>query len=42
MFNFFDRESRATGTVFGPDIMRTSPQWFASFACRRVAMTLVQ
>lgn len=37
---FFEDETATGETVFGSEIMHTSPQWFARFATRRVVSTL--
>ena len=38
---FFEDENSIDGTVFGPELISTAPQWFARFAARRVAETLL-
>ncbi|MBI4880125.1 MAG: hypothetical protein HY812_10780 [Planctomycetes bacterium] len=37
---YFADEAATGETVFGPEIMNTSPRWFARFAASRIAATL--
>ncbi len=42
MDRFFKDEGDTDGTEYGPELMSTSPEWFARFAARRVARSIAR